>query len=228
MAERLQVDRRRVEAARPGRGPERPLAPCPVLPRLAAAITLINVPIHVSWALGATFLLPGGGSVAELPQTRVANGVVSGVLLLGATVLFLIGGPWSRPEAGTAAWRGGGRALRAVVLTAIGLGAAVCVSHGAYGVVSKALYLAGQNVVRFPNVGHVWSAGERHAAAVLDVALFEPWFLLEGVLLALAGRQWLRSARARRRWAIAVWGGSVLLLLFGTLLAATGRRFAVG
>lgn len=83
-------------------------------------------------------------------------------------------------------------------------------------------------MVRFPDVGHVWSVGERHEAAFLDVALFEPWFLLEGVLLALAGRQWLRSARARRRWAVAVWGGSVLLLLFGTVLAAMGRRVAVG
>lgn len=114
-----------------------------VLPRLAAAVTLIDVPVHVSWALGGPFLLPGGASIAELPQTRVANGVVSGVLVLGAAVLFLVSGPWSRPEPGTAAWRGGGWTLPAVVLTALGVGAAVCVSHGVFGVVSKALYLAG-------------------------------------------------------------------------------------
>jgi hypothetical protein len=33
----------------------------------------------------------------------------------------------------------------------------------------------------------------------MDVAIHEPWFLLEGVLLALAGRQYLRTARGRRR-----------------------------
>jgi hypothetical protein len=71
---------------------DRPLDPSPRLARLAAAVTLVNVPIHVWWALGGTFLLPGGQSVADLPQTRIANAVVSVVLLLGAAALLLIGG----------------------------------------------------------------------------------------------------------------------------------------
>jgi hypothetical protein len=176
-----------VRAGSEGSAPALP--PIPFLARLAAVVTLIGVPIHVAWALGGTFLLPGGELVAALPQTRIANAVVSVVLLLGAAALFLIGGPWSRPRPGSGVLRGGGRALPAVLLTAIGAGATVCVSHGVYGVVSKALFLAGVDAVRFPGVGGDWSAAERHRAAVLDVALFEPWFLLEGVLLALAGWQ---------------------------------------
>jgi hypothetical protein len=124
--------------------------------------------------------------------------------------------------------RGGGRALPAALLTAIGVGAAVCVSHGIYGFATKALFLAGYDVVRYPNVGDGWSAAEKHTAAVLDLALFEPWFLLEGLALALAGWQYLRTGRGRRRWTVALSFGTLLLVLFGVLLAVTGRRVAVG
>ena len=63
---------------------------------------------------------------------------------------------------------------------------------------------------------------------MLDLVLFEPWFLLEGVLLALAGWQYLRTARRRRRWVAAMVGGTLVLLPFGVLLALTGKRVAVG
>jgi hypothetical protein len=204
----------------------RTLPPSPWVARLAGIVTLVNVPVHVLWAVGGTFLLPGGAGVAALPETRVANAVVSAVLVIGAVVLFLIGGPWSRPAPGAGPLRGGGRVLPAAVLTAIGAGAVVCLSHGLFGLVTKALYLAGLDTVRFPDL--VRTAADRHTAAVLDVAVFEPWFLFEGVLLVLAGRQYLRTARGRRRWTTAMVGGSLLILLFGVLLAATGRRVAVG
>jgi hypothetical protein len=204
----------------------RPLAPSPGVARLAGLVTLVNVPIHVAWAAGATFLLPGGAGVAALSQTRVANAVVSAVLVIGAGVLFAIAGPWSRPEPDAGVLRGGGRVLPAVVLTAIGAGAVVCVSHGLFGLVTKALYLAGLDTVRFPDL--VRTAADRHTAAVLDVAVFEPWFLLEGVLLVLAGRQYLRTARGRRRWTTLMVAGALLVLLFGVVLTATGRRVAVG
>jgi hypothetical protein len=58
--------------------------------------------------------------------------------------------------------------------------------------------------------------------------LFEPWFLLEGVLLALAGWQHARTARGRRRWVAGISGGTLVLLLFGLMLALTGKRVAVG
>ena len=63
---------------------------------------------------------------------------------------------------------------------------------------------------------------------MLDLVLFEPWFLLEGVLLALAGWQYLRTARRRRRRVAAMVGGTLVLLLFGVLLPLTGKRVAVG
>jgi hypothetical protein len=204
------------------------LPPVPVLARLAAVVTLINVPIHVAWALGSTFLLPGGASIATLPQTRAVNAVVSGVLLAGAAVLFLVGGPWSWPRPGSGLLAGGGRVVPAVLLTALGTAAAVCLSHAVYGLVSKALFLAGLDTVRFPDIGDGWTPAEQHTAALLDVAVFEPWFLLEGVLLALAGWQYLRTARGRRRWVGLLSLATLALLLLGVLLALTGRRLAVG
>lgn len=227
MADALRSDESPTGASQPATTGS-PLPASPVWARLAGVVTLLNVPIHVHWALGGTFLLPGGPSVAALSQTRAANGVVSVVLLLGAAALFLIGGPWSRPEPGSGVLRGGGRVLPAVMLTAIGVGAVVCASHGIYGLVSKALFLAGLDTVQFPDIGDGWSAAERHTAAALDLALFEPWFLLEGVLLALAGWQYLRTARRRRRWAAAMLGGTLVLLVFGLLLALTGNRVAIG
>ncbi len=205
-----------------------PLPSHPFLARLAAVVTLLNVPIHVVWAIGGTFLLPGGPSIAALPETRAANAVVSVVLLLGAAALFLIGGPWSRPAPGSGVLRGGGRVLPAVLLTAIGAGAVVCASHGIYGLVSKSLFLAGFDTVQFPDIGDGWSAAEKRSAAVADVALFEPWFLAEGVSLALAGWQYLRTERGRRRWVACMMGGTLVLLLFGLVLALTGKRVAVG
>jgi hypothetical protein len=213
---------------RPGAVQAPPLPPSPFLARMAAVVTLVNVPIHLVWALGGTWLLPGGDDVAALPQIRLANGVVCVVLVLGAAALLLLGGPWSRPASGSTALHGGGRVLPGLLLTAIGAGAAVCLSHAIYGFVSKALFLAGYDVVRFPDLGDGWSAAQQHTAAVLDVALFEPWFLLEGVALALAGWQYLRTARGRRRWVVAMSGATAVLVVFGVLLAVTGSRVAIG
>jgi hypothetical protein len=124
--------------------------------------------------------------------------------------------------------RGEGRVLPAALSTAMGTGAAVCLSHAVFGFATKALFLAGYDTVRYPDIGDGWSAAEKHAAAVLDVAAFEPWFLLEGVVLALAGWQYLRTARHRRRWVGTLASGTLLLVLFGVVLAVTGRRAALG
>ena len=63
----------------------------------------------------------------------------------------------------------------------------VCVSHGLFGIATKGLYLAGvKSAVSWPERG--LTAGQKNLAALHDLAIFEPWFLILGVLLALAGR----------------------------------------
>jgi hypothetical protein len=48
-----------------------------------------------------------------------------------------------------------------------------------------------------------------------------------GVLLALAGRQFLRTATAQRRWAVALLAGIVLTDVFGVAVSAAHLRVAV-
>ena len=57
--------------------------------------------------------------------------------------------------------------------------------------------------------------------------MFEPWFLIEGTLLLLAGRQFLRTPKARRRWTMSVIAGTALIDVFGILLALSNQHVAV-
>jgi hypothetical protein len=168
------------------------------------------------WALGGTFFLPGGEHTAALPGLRQANWIVSGLLLFGAVVVLGLVRPWGR------------RLPRALFLVPVGIAAVVCLSHGLFGFATKALYLAGvHGAVSWPT-GAAWSAAERTAAVWRDLTIFEPWFVLEGLLLAAAGRQAVITPQRRRRWTAAMWRGTVVLLLFGLLLVLSHRRFAIG
>ena len=67
---------------------------------------------------------------------------------------------------------------------------------------------------------------EKNAATALDLTVFEPWFLLEGVLLALAGRQFLRTATARRRWTAALLAGIAVIDVSGVALSVAHLHVA--
>ena len=58
-------------------------------------------------------------------------------------------------------------------------------SGGLFGLATKALYLAGvHSAVSWPE--HL-TAAQKNVAALRDLGIFEPWFLILGLLLALAG-----------------------------------------
>jgi hypothetical protein len=97
-----------------------------------------------------------------------------------------------------------------------------------FGIVTKSLHLGGAHgAVAFPALAGTSAAAANHISAVLDLAVFEPWFLIEGILLFLAGRQFLRVPKARRWWTVSIIAGTALIDLFGVLLALTGRHVAV-
>jgi hypothetical protein len=52
-------------------------------------------------------------------------------------------------------------------------------------------------------------------------------FLVEGVLLLLAGRQFVRTPKARRRWTISVIAATALVDVFGLVLALRHQHVAV-
>jgi hypothetical protein len=191
----------------------------PLDPRLAYAaclFTLAYVPIHVVWALGGTLLLPGGDATASLPGLRAANWIVSAFLVVGAIVVLALVRHWGR------------RIPRALLLVPIYVAAIVCLSHALFGFITKGLYLAGvQGAVSSP-MASSWTAAERARAIWLDLAVFEPWFLLEGVLLTAVGRQAIVRLAGRRWWIVGVVVGALLLLVFGGVLAFKGLTFAIG
>ena len=117
------------------------------------------------------------------------------------------------------------------MLAPIWIGSAVCVSHAVLGFVTKSLYLGGMHgAVDFPALPGVSAdaaAAANHTSAVLDLAVFEPWFLIEGLLLLLAGRQFLRTPKARRWWTVSVIAGTALIDVFGIVLALTNQHVAV-
>ena len=138
------------------------------------------MPIHLYWALGGTWGLPGGAATASLSGIRATNIAVSVLLACG----------------------------------------------GLFGIATKGLYVAGMHsAVSWPE--HDLTAAQKNLAALRDLAVFEPWFLIQGLLLALAGRWHARTATGRRRWTLSLVAGIVLAGAFGIVLAVTHHRFAV-
>jgi hypothetical protein len=90
----------------------------------------------------------------------------------------------------------------------------------------KGLYAAGvHSAVSWPE--HDLTAAQKNLAALRDLGVFEPWFLIQGLLLALAGRWLARTATGRRRWTLSLVAAIVLVDAFGTLLAVTHHHLTV-
>ena len=185
----------------------------PLTAYLAALAAVAGIPVHLYWALGGTWGLPGGTATAAQPGLRAVNLVVSALLACGAVYLYGLTRPWAR------------RRPALLVLAPVWAAAVVCVSHGLFGIATKGLYLAGvKSAVSWPE--HGLTAAQKNLAVLHDLAIFEPWFLVLGLLLALAGR-WFAGPAASRRWTLSLVAAIVLVDAFGIALAVTHHRFAV-
>jgi Protein of unknown function (DUF3995) len=181
---------------------------------LAALAALAAIPIHMYWALGGTWGLPGGAATAGLPGIRATNIAVSVLLACGAAYLYGLTRPWTR------------RPPALLMLAPVWAASVVCISHGLFGIVTKGLYVAGMHAaVSWPE--HDLTAAQKNVAALRDLAAFEPWFLIQGLLLVLAGRWLARTPTERRRWTLSLVAGIVLVDAFGIVLAVTHHHFAV-
>ena len=144
---------------------------------------------------------------------RATNLAVSVLLACGAAFLYGLTRPWSR------------RPPALLMLAPVWAGAVMCLSHGLFGMATKSLYAAGvQSAVSWP--GHL-TAAQKNLAALYDLGVFEPWFLIQGLLLALAGHWFARTATGCRQWTLSLAAGIVLIDAFGIALAVTHHRFAV-
>jgi hypothetical protein len=170
-------------------------------PLTLCAWSLLYVLPHLYWALGGDALLfMVKQSAAEMDDWRAiywaASAVLAGAALIGPALI------WStaRPR------------LRAVTLAMCGVGAAVAASHGAFGIIYRALNVAGITDIdgaAFDVSTHEW--------ALWDLVVFEPWFLAEGLLFIAAGGAALESQSARHRWVAGCVGAIGIATLTGLL-----------
>ena len=58
----------------------------PLVVYLAALVAVAGIPIHLYWASGGTWGLPGGAATADLPGLQATNAIVSVLLAVGAAL----------------------------------------------------------------------------------------------------------------------------------------------
>ncbi|EKN66998.1 hypothetical protein BABA_13957 [Neobacillus bataviensis LMG 21833] len=161
---------------------------------------------HLYWALGGTIgmsiLKP---SVLELPQWELINWLASAFLtvagFLGIALIYF----------------GNSKPLKWLLLTITLAGSSVAASHGIYGIIYRLLQIAG--VVNLES--GLFNVNE-HAFVLWDLLLFEPWFLIEGILLAVLGWCSFNKSSERRIWLILCTFGIIIGLVTGLI----GVRFA--
>jgi hypothetical protein len=160
---------------------------------------------HLYWALGGKMgeglLKPG---TLHVDQIEWINWVAS-VFLTFAGLIGLAFIYWSKSR------------VSIYILLFITLaGCSLSASHGIYGIFYRILQIIG--VVDLES----GSFDIHEDAYVLwDLVLFEPWFLIEGILLGIVGWCFLKEARSRKIWLAACIFGTILGLVTGIM----GVRF---
>lgn len=157
---------------------------------------------HLYWALDGTIGLSAlKPSAPAVPEWRAINWAATGVLALPALIAAAV--VRARPGA-----------FKASLSIACLVGAAIAAGHGLYGIVYRSLTVAGMIDID----GRSFDAA-RQGWVVWDLLVFEPWFLIEGLLFA--GFGWAASPpRFRRTWIIACATGVTL----ATISALVGLR----
>ncbi|UVI33495.1 DUF3995 domain-containing protein [Paenibacillus spongiae] len=161
---------------------------------------------HLYWALGGTIgeslLKP---DIVQHIHFDLINGIAS-VFLTVAGIIGLAFIYWSKGRFSSYLW-----------LFIAWAGCSLAASHGIYGIVYRILQISGV-------VGLESGSIDIHEDAFVlwDLVLFEPWFLIEGILFGLLGYCFLKNARSRKFWLAACMIGIIVGLVSGIM----GVRFA--
>ncbi|MEI4621113.1 DUF3995 domain-containing protein [Bacillus cereus] len=142
----------------------------------AACIWLIlYIPIHIYWALGGTTLMPG--LWRDEAKWAAVNWGASVVLLVASIFALLLVHPW-------------GQKISRYLMLAMGWFACILpIVHAVYGYITKGLFLAGIIPLKFFDFS-VWETLDGDYMILIDLLLFEPWFLIAGVLFGSATLQY--------------------------------------
>lgn len=161
---------------------------------------------HLYWALGGKI---GGGllkpNIVYMIHFELINWVAS-VFLTVAGLIGLAFIYWNK-----------GKVLKYMLLLISLAGCSLSASHGIYGIFYRIFQISGV-------VGLESGSFNIHEDAFMlwDLVLFEPWFLIEGILLGIVGWCFLKETRSRKIWLAACIGGIILGLVTGIM----GVRFA--
>ena len=146
--------------------------------------SLVYMLPHLYWAAGGTAMMSAiRPSAPAQPTWHLINWVASAMLTGAALVAFLLA---RRPDRGLVHWP---------LLAIAWAGAVLSIAHGVYGIVDRTLIVTGATLVESRRF-----LLEQDAWVLWDLLVFEPWFLIEGVLFGLAGWASLSQVRDRRRW----------------------------
>ncbi|WP_261129602.1 DUF3995 domain-containing protein [Bacillus sp. Marseille-Q3570] len=161
---------------------------------------------HLYWALGGTIGLSLlKESVAEAAFWERINWIASGFLTaagcVGIAFIYI-------------------RKQKVVSWLLLGIalfGCSIATSHGIYGIFYRIFQMTG--VVELESVP--FNINE-HSFVLWDLLLFEPWFMIEGILFGFLGWFYMNKPRNRRIWIILCTVGIIIGLVSGV----SGVRFA--
>ncbi|WP_282943017.1 DUF3995 domain-containing protein [Paenibacillus sp. RC67] len=161
---------------------------------------------HLYWALGGKM---GGGIL----KPNIVHSLDFEFINLIATVFLTVAGLigiafiyWNK-----------GRVSSYMLLFISWAGCSLSASHGIFGIIYRILQISG--VVGLESgTFHI----NEDAYVLWDLMLFEPWFLIEGILLGIVGWYFLKEARSRMIWLAACIFG----VIFGLVTGIMGVRFA--
>lgn len=143
------------------------------LATLGCGWMIVFAGVHVYWAFGGTFAMPAGFEISENTALLVIDIVAVPLCLAGAGLALLLVHPM-------------GRRRRRTVTTLTALVGVVAIAHAAGTIIADIGMFIG--VVDVPT-----TEAERISAFV-----FEPWWLLGGILFVLAARTFHLDTRPDR------------------------------
>ena len=162
---------------------------------------------HLYWALGGRMglsLLKQG--VTASSQFELINWIALPIFIVAGLVgLGFI-------------YLGNSKILRLLLLSISVLGCSIATAHGIFGIFYRGLQIEG--VIGLENRTSFDIHDDMYV--VWDLVIFEPWFLIEGILLAIAGWYFLKGAQSRKVWLVVCMLGTIVGLVTGML----GVRFA--
>jgi len=161
---------------------------------------------HLYWALGGTIgismLKP---SISELPEFKMINWIASVFLtaagFLGIALIYL------RRQL----------VIRSLLLSITLVGCSLSTSPGIYGIFYRIFQVIG--VARLTS--GPFNTNEQ-VYVLWDLFLFEPWFMIEGILLGIVGLCYLNEKRNKKIWITFCSVGIMVGIITGLL----GIRFA--